>query len=409
MEGNLPPPPTLIPGGGGGGGGAHFDLGQPFHFAAQPQAAVQVHQGGVFAVPAANQMPELGNAVKVSLSDEEDADDGHLDHGKAEAAASPWHRVKWTSGMVKLLVTAVSYIDEDVDADYGTSSGRRKHALLKRKGKWRLVSSAMAERGFAVSPQQCEDKFNDLNKRYKRLTEILGRGRACQIVEKHELLDQVSLSGKLREEAKKHLNSKHLHYEEMCSYHNRNRICLLDDPALRRFLRMALRGPDEQGKKCLFGYDDDDDQMLLSDDDDYYEDDELHDNLEASAEDHGVHRVHATKKLKHDHGEGHCGSHLSEVAAIDMNRMFSEGSGGPSAEKNLSAVRAQIERERLDIKSQMLRIEQRHFKWLKFSREKDRELEKMKLENEKMKLENERLELELKLKEIEMGIKPTRI
>ncbi|XP_066321760.1 uncharacterized protein [Miscanthus floridulus] len=401
MEGNLPPQ-TLIP----GGGGAPFDLAQPFHFAAQPQA-VQFHQG-VFAIPAANQVPELSNAVKASLSDEEDADDGHLDHGKA-AAASPWHRVKWTSGMVKLLVTAVSYIDEDVDADYGTSSGRRKHALLKRKGKWRLVSSAMTQRGFAVSPQQCEDKFNDLNKRYKRLTEILGRGRACQIVEKHELLDKVSLSGKLREEAKKHLNSKHLHYEEMCSYHNRNRYCLLNDPALQRFLRMALRAPDEQGKKCSFGYDDEDDQMLLSEDDDDYEDDELNDDLEVSAEDHGVHRVHATKKLKHYHEEGHCGSHLSEVVAIDMNKMFSEGSGGPSAEKNLSAMRAQIERQRLDIKSEMLRIEQRHFKWLKFSKEKDRELEKMKLENEKMKLENERLELELRLKEIEMGIKPTRI
>jgi hypothetical protein len=405
MDGNLPPR-TLMPGGGPG----HFDLGQPFHFAAQPQA-VRVHQG-VFAVPAANQMPELGNVVKASLSDEEEEDDdGHLDHGKA-AAASQWHRVKWTSGMVKLLVSAVSYIDEDVDADYGTSSGRRKHAMLKRMGKWKLVSSAMTERGLAVSPQQCEDKFNDLNKRYKRLTEILGRGRACQIVEKPELLEQVSLSAKLREEAKKHLNSKHLHYEEMCSYHNRNRYCLLDDPALQRSLRMALRAPDEQGKKCSFGYDDEDDQMLLSDDDDDdYDDDELHDDLEVSAEDHGPHshRVHATKKLKHGHEEGHCGSHLSEVAAIDMNSMFSEGSGGPSAEKNLSYMRAQIETQRLNIKSQKLRTEQRHFKWLKFSREKDRELQKMKLENEKMELENERLELELKLKEIEMGIKPKRI
>ncbi|AQK52930.1 uncharacterized protein [Zea mays] len=398
MEGNLPPQ-TMVPGGG------PFDLGQPFHFAVQPQA-LQVYQD-VFAAPAASQMPELGNVVKASLSDEEEGGDGHLDRGKA-AAASQWHRVKWTSGMVKLLVSAVSYIDEDVDADHGTSSGRRKHAVLKRMGKWKLVSSAMTERGFAVSPQQCEDKFNDLNKRYKRLTEILGRGRACQIVEKPELLEQLSLSGKLREEAKKHLNSKHLHYEEMCSYHNRNRYCLLDDPVLQRSLRMALRAPAEQGKQCLFGYDDEDDQMLLSDDDDDYEDDELNDDLEAGAEDHGPHRVHATEKLKHDH-EGHCGSHLSEVAAIDMNRMNFEGSGGPSSEKNLSYMRVQIERQRLKIKSQMLRIEQRHFKWLKFSKEKDRELQKMKLENERMALENERLELELKLKEIEIGIKPKRI
>uniref|UniRef100_A0A0A9DXA8 Myb/SANT-like DNA-binding domain-containing protein n=1 Tax=Arundo donax TaxID=35708 RepID=A0A0A9DXA8_ARUDO len=371
---------------------------QQFHFAQQP-----VHQG-VFAFPAANPMQDLGNVVKTSLSDEEDADDGH---GKAAAAAasSQWHRVKWTSDMVKLLVSAVAYIDEDVDVDHGTSSGRKKHAMLKRKGKWKLVSSAMNERGFAVSPQQCEDKFNDLNKRYKRLTEILGRGTACQIVENPALLERVSLSVKLKEEAKKHLSSKHLHYEEMCSYHNRNRLCLLDDPVLQKSLRLALRSRDEHGKKSSFGFDDEDYQMLFSDDD---EDDEFNDDIEVSAED-CHHRVHSTKKLKHDHEETHCGSHLSEVAAIDMNRMLSEGSGGPAAERNPSGMHSvQIEKQRLKIKAQMLKIEQRHFKWLRFSKEKDRELEKMKLENEKMALENERLELELKLKEIEMGIKPKR-
>ncbi|KAF8693370.1 hypothetical protein HU200_038760 [Digitaria exilis] len=400
MEGNLQPR-ALVP------GGAPFDLGQPFTFAAQPQA-VQPHQGA-FAAPAGNQMQEFGNVVKASLSEEEGADDGHNVRGKAAAAAggSQWHRVKWTSDMVKLLVSAVAYIDADIDAGHGTSSGRRKHALLKRKGKWRLVSSVMTERGSFVSPQQCEDKFNDLNKRYKRLTEILGRGTACDIVEKPELLEQLTLPGKLKEEAKKHLSSKHLHYEEMCSYHNHNKLCLLDDPGLQKSLRMALRSPDEQGKKCSFEYDDDDDdQMLLSDDDD----DGFNDDLEASAEDHRHHRVHGTKKLKRDHEGGQSGSHLSDVAAIDMNKMFSEGTGGSSAEKNLSGMNTtQIERERLKIKRQMLKLEQSRLKWLKSSMEKDRELEKMKLENEKMELENEQLELELKLKEIEMGIKPKRI
>ncbi|RLN09489.1 uncharacterized protein C2845_PM11G07280 [Panicum miliaceum] len=330
MEGNLPPR-ALIP------GGAPFDLGQPFHFADQPQV-VQVHQGA-FAAPAANQMQGFASAVKPSLSSEEDADDGHHGRGKAAAPASQWHRVKWTSDMVKLLVSAVAYIDEDIDADHGTSSGRKKHAMLKRKGKWRLVSSVMTERGFSVSPQQCEDKFNDLNKRYRRLTEILGRGTACQIVEKPALLEQVSLSAKLKEEAKKHLSSKHLHYEEMCSYHNHNRHCLLDDPALQRSLHMALRSPGEQGKKCSFGYDDEDDQMFLSDEDD--EDDGFNDDLEFSAEDHRHHRVHGSKKLKHDHEGGCCGSHLSEVAAIDMNQMFSEGTGG-SAQKNPSVEMVQL-------------------------------------------------------------------
>ncbi|KAJ1279436.1 hypothetical protein BS78_04G156500 [Paspalum vaginatum] len=400
MEGNLPPR-SLIP------GGAAFDLVQPFHFAApqQPQV-VQVHQAA-FAAPAAsqNQMQGLGNVVKASPSDEEDVDDGHHDRGKTPA--SQWHRVKWTSDMVKLLVSAVAYIDDDVEADHGARSRRRKHAMLKRKGKWRLVSSAMTGRNFSVSPQQCEDKFNDLNKRYKRLTEILGRGTACQIILKPTLLDQMNLSAKLKEEAKKQLNSKHLHYEEMCSYHNKNRLCLLDDPVLKKSLRMALRSRDEQGKKPSLGYDDEDDQVLLSDDTD--EEDEPNDDMEASAEDSAHQRVHGAKKFKHDHGDGCCGSHLSEVAAVDMNRILSEGSGGPSAEKNTSSMHAQIERRRLKIKSDMLKIEQSHFNWMKFSKEKDRQLQKMKLENEKMELENERLELQLKLKEIEMGIKPKKI
>jgi hypothetical protein len=399
MEGNLPPR-TLIQ-------GSSFDSEpsmqrQQFHFA-EPHA-----QQGVFAVPAPDPVQEPGNVVKTSLSDEEDADDGHHIHGKAAATTSHWHRVKWTSDMVKLLVSTVSYIDEDVEADHGSSSGRRKHAMLKKKGKWKLVSVTMKERGFPVSPQQCEDKFNDLNKRYKRLTEILGRGRACEIVQKPAFLEKIVLSAKLKEEAKKHLNSRHLHYEEMCSYHNRNRFCLLDDPALQKSLHMALRSADEQGKKNSFGYEDEDDHALFSDDD--YEDDECNDYLEVSAEDRH-HRVHNAKKLKHDREEMRCGFHPSEVAAaVDMNKTLSEGSAGAAADKNQSGVQSNhIEQERLKIKAKMLKIEQRHFKWLRFSKEKDRELEKMRLENEKLALENARMELELKLKEIEMGIKPKRI
>ncbi|KAF0934080.1 hypothetical protein E2562_022752 [Oryza meyeriana var. granulata] len=399
MEGNLPPR-ALVHGGGGA-----FDLEAsmqppPFHFAQDPQ----LHHS---MLPVrANPMQDLGNVVKTSLSDEEDVDDGHHhDRGGGGGCkgASQWHRVKWSSDMVKLLVSSVAYIDEDVDADYGTSSARRKHAMVKRKGKWKLVSTAMTERGFLVSPQQCEDKFNDLNKRYKRLTEILGRGTACQIVEHPELLEGMRLSGKLKEEARKHLSSKHLHYEEMCSYHNRNRMCLLEDPALQKSLRLALRSGDEHAKNP-FGYDDED----FSDDDD--EDDEF-DDLEVSAEDRH-HGIHGAKRLKHDQEETHFGSNLSEVAVIDMNKMLSEGSGRPTAAKSSSTPGMhdiRVEKRRLKIKAQMLKMEQKHFKWLRFSKEKDRELEKMKLENEKMELENERLELELKLKEIETGIKPKKI
>jgi hypothetical protein len=339
-----------------------------------------------------NKMQEFGNVVEASLREEEGADDG-----KEAVSASQWPRVKWTSDMVKLLVSAVSYIDHD----HSTSSGRRNHTMLKMKGKWRLVSLAMAERKFNVSPQQCEDKFNDLNKRYRRLTEILGPGMASEIVKKPALLEQVSLSEKLREEAKKHLRSKHLHYEQMCSYHNHNRSSLPDDLALQRSLHMGIRNLDEQGNKCSFGSGGEDDPMLVSDGDD--EDDGF--NV-----DHHHPRVHGTKKQKHDHEGGHYGSDPSKVIAVDTNRMFPERIGGSAAEKNPSGMNAmQIERERLKIKREMLKLERSQLNWLKSSEEEDRELQKMKLENERLKLENEQLEQELLLKEIEMGIKPKRI
>ncbi|KAK6115671.1 hypothetical protein DH2020_007940 [Rehmannia glutinosa] len=117
----------------------------------------------------------------------EDATDIRHDPSKGKKA-SPWQRVKWTDTMVRLLITAVSYISEETAAEYGGGS-RKKYVNLQKKGKWKSVSKVMAERGHLVSPQQCEDKFNDLNKRYKRLNEILGRGTSCEVVENPTLLD----------------------------------------------------------------------------------------------------------------------------------------------------------------------------------------------------------------------------
>ncbi|KAJ1388434.1 Myb/SANT-like DNA-binding domain [Sesbania bispinosa] len=110
-----------------------------------------------------------GDRSKNSASDEdepsftEDGVDCHHEAGRGKKG-SPWQRVKWTDKMVKLLITAVSYIGEDITSD-GSGCGRRKFAVLQKKGKWKSISKVMAERGYHVSPQQCEDKFNDLNKR----------------------------------------------------------------------------------------------------------------------------------------------------------------------------------------------------------------------------------------------------
>ncbi|CAN6244367.1 unnamed protein product [Urochloa humidicola] len=308
-------------------------------------------------VQASDLVPIHPNQMQASLISkvEEEA------RGKDVASSSQWRRIKWNHDMVKLLVSAASYIDEDMDSIRGAG---------RKVGKWRVISLAMNERGFPVSPQQCEDKFYDLNKRYKRVTAILGKGMACDVVERPELLEQMNLPEKLKEEARRHLSSKHLHYEEMCSYNNWNRVSLLDDPALQMDLRrLAGWGPD--------------DLKFISDDDE-------------------------GEEFTYDAG-GHRGS-VSQVSTIDMTTLFSQGSGGITADKNSCAMNAiLIERQLLKIKEEMLKIEKIRLKQLMAMKEDDMELKKMKLHNEKMKLENDEMELELKAKEMEMGIIPKMI
>nr|WNP90953.1 hypothetical protein [Medicago sativa] len=103
--------------------------------------------------------------------------------GDPKRKISPWQRMKWTDTMVRLLIMAVYYIGDEAGSE-GTDPNKKKSSgLLQKKGKWKSVSRAMMEKGFYVSPQQCEDKFNDLNKRYKRVNDILGKGTACRVVE----------------------------------------------------------------------------------------------------------------------------------------------------------------------------------------------------------------------------------
>ncbi|XP_076941002.1 uncharacterized protein LOC143610394 [Bidens hawaiensis] len=210
-----------------------------------------------------------GERGKCSLTDEDEPSNDEA-RGKN---VSPWHRVKWNDTMVRILITAVSYIGEDASMEYGSGS-RRKISNLQKKGKWKLVSKVMAERGHIVSPQQCEDKFNDLNKRYKRLNEILGRGTSCEVVENPSLLELMDhVSEKLKEEVRKILSSKHLYYEEMCSYHNGNRLHLPPDPELQRSLRLALRPRDDNDERRL---DDDDQDHHYMDDHVEYDDGHQH-------------------------------------------------------------------------------------------------------------------------------------
>ncbi|KAD6119400.1 hypothetical protein R6Q59_025462 [Mikania micrantha] len=346
-----------------------------------------------------------GERRKSAMSDEDEpsfAEDGHEAHNDETRGknTAPWQRVKWNDPMVRLLVTAVSYIGEDASVDYGGGC-RRKYSHLQKKGKWKSISKVMAERGHFVSPQQCEDKFNDLNKRYKRLNEILGRGTSCEVVENPSLLDLMdNVPAKLKEEVKKILSSKHLHYEEMCSYHNGNRLHLPPDPELQHSLRLALRARDDHENDGRRGSHED----LDVDDHDPYMDD--HDEYD----DHHHHHQH------HHHG-----------LSLDQRTLYGVGEGSSKrvkqnegsqmknlqADVNLEGVKSnqmqdqwmknrliQLEEQKIHIQTQMLELEKERFKWQRFRQKKDVELEMMRIENEKMKMENEQMALELKRKEM---------
>ncbi|KAG8050577.1 hypothetical protein GUJ93_ZPchr0009g2024 [Zizania palustris] len=351
--------------------------------------------------------------TKNRMSDEEehglneDTIDSQSGKGKKGSA---WQRMKWTDLMVKLLITAVSYTGEDPAADSG--GGKRNSAVMLKKGKWKAISKVMGERGCNVSPQQCEDKFNDLNKRYKRLTDILGRGTACKIVENHALLDCMdNLPEKMKDDARKILSSKHLFYEEMCSYHNNNRVSLPEDPALQHSLQLALRCKEEHDlRRGASGDADEDDQSA---DTDYEEEnDEEHHTMHGDKIALPMHKRLCHMADQEDVGFGNSSSSQgcsrrsdSLGITLDINKAFPDGTNLALAQKDLATQSEDLEEQRLRIEVQALDLAKQRLNWERFSKKKDRELEQMRLENEKMKIENRRLELEVRHKELELELK----
>ncbi|KAG6607679.1 hypothetical protein SDJN03_01021, partial [Cucurbita argyrosperma subsp. sororia] len=273
---------------------------------------------------------ERGNDM---TSDEDE--EGIYVHNDArnEKNGSQWQRVKWTNKMVKLLITVLSYMGQDSGSGCG-SLGRRRLVVLQKKGKWKSVSKVMGERGYHVSPQQCEDKFNDLNKRYKRLNDMLGRGTSCEVVENPALLDEIDyLKAKEKDDVRKILNSKHLFYEEMCSYHNGNRLHLPHDPELLHSLQLVNGNRIDSSRVARFV------------------------TNEVGAE---TDRICQLQQLQI---ESHC---------------------------------IELEEKRVRIEIGRLELEKERMKWERFKKKRERELEKLKLENERMRVENELIASQLK-------------
>ncbi|KAE8694736.1 U6 snRNA-associated Sm-like protein LSm3-like [Hibiscus syriacus] len=343
----------------------------------------------------------------------EECVDGHNDGTKGKKG-SPWQRVKWTDKMVRLLITAVSYIGEDATGDCGGGMSR-KFAVLQKKGKWKSVSKVMAERGYHVSPQQCEDKFNDLNKRYKKLNDMLGRGTSCQVVENPTLLDVINyLTEKEKDDVRKILSSKHLFYEEMCSYHNGNRLHLPHDLQLQRSLQLALKSRDNNDYAWRYqneDLDDDDHDMETNDHDELEENHASHEDNRVICGASGISTKRSRKSqvledtcfqnfLNSQHCHNNSFSYPS-FAQANANRALLDYSRDAWMQKQWIESRTlQLEEQKLQIQLELLELEKQRFKWHRFSTRRDREVEKMRMENERMKLENERMALELKRKEL---------
>ncbi|XP_077247556.1 uncharacterized protein LOC143887342 [Tasmannia lanceolata] len=327
---------------------------------------------------------------KTSTSDEDErifTDDGVDSHNEVGNGkkASLWQRTKWSDGTVRLLITIVSYLGEDSSSECG-SGGRKKSVILK--GKWKFVSKVMAERRSYVSPQQCEDKFKDLNKRYKRLRDVLGKGTSCKVVENPTLLDMMDhLSEKAKDEVRKILSSKHLFYEEMCSYHHGNRLHLPADPALKRSLQLALRCEDE--------HDVDGDEQ---EEETEYRDDDLEENNNTLRGDNGgmIGVVCFPKRMKQrqDPEDANFGNLL---VAQDSNKR----SNPQSIQTDMRSHSLHLEEQKVELEVKMLELEKQKFKWQRFSRKKGRELVKLRMENERMKHENEQMALELHRRELD--------
>jgi len=203
----------------------------------------------------------------------------------------------------------------------------------------------------------------------------------------------------------------------MCSYHNGNRLHLPHDLALQRSLQLALRSRDD--------HDNDDSrkhQMEDLDDEDHDGDGDEHDEYEEQHYAYGDCRVNhygggggPLKKIRPSlsHEDGDHPSHVNSLecnkvslpqipfSQADVNQGGAESGRAGSVQKQWMESRTlQLEEQKLQIQVELLELEKQRFRWQRFSKKRDQELERMRMENERMKLENDRMGLELKQREL---------
>ncbi|XP_071935797.1 uncharacterized protein [Coffea arabica] len=270
-------------------------------------------------------------------------------------------RIKWTDDMVKLLITALSYTGED-----DVAVQRFRFVSCPKAGKWRAISNVMVQRGYHVTPHQCEDKFYDLSKKYRRLNDILGRGTACNVVENPKLMNSMDLSNEVVAEVMKILSSKQLFFKEMCSYYNGNRFFLPHDQSLQHLVKVALKA---KGKLSQ------------------YVSHELPAKRMRELEDFGVSGFRSAPDCNRKSAY-----HLSNEQTDPISLTNEGGEGDRSQDDWMTSRLLHLEEQKLQIQEQRLDLE----KFLRDTQQQDLKLEKMRLENQVMRLENERLAVKLK-------------
>ncbi|XP_059462969.1 stress response protein NST1 [Corylus avellana] len=343
------------------------------------------------------------------------ADDNNS--GDAKRKMSPWQRMKWTDTMVRLLIMAVYYIGDEAGSEGTDLTGKKKSAgLLQKKGKWKSVSRAMMEKGFYVSPQQCEDKFNDLNKRYKRVNDILGKGTACKVVENQSLLETMELSPKMKEEVRKLLNSKHLFFREMCAYHNSCSHGAAGGGAGTSPEPSHTQQQQAQQQQCFHSSDNavmvtegskigEEEEEGYEDDDDDSDEEEDEDGVESGGhghedEDDNDERCSRKRARK---GMFCISSQLMRQLSGEVMSVLQDVGKSPWEKKQWMRARMiQLEEQQVSYQGQAFELEKQRLKWVKFSSKKEREMERAKLENERRRLENERMVLLVRQKEMEL-------
>lgn len=318
--------------------------------------------------------PHTSKAIQLSpLSggDDEDRGSGSGCHPEDSSGTdgkrrvSQWHRMKWTDTMVRLLIMAVFYIGDEGGVVNDQTEAKKKTVggMLQKKGKWKSVSRAMVEKGFSVSPQQCEDKFNDLNKRYKRVNDILGKGTACRVVENQGLLEtmdrhHLNLTPKLKEEVKKLINSKHLFFKEMCAYHN---SCgnHLEQPSHHHAAE-----------------------------------------AESDTEAEDSEEEETSKKRRRVEGVSVAVKCMSEETARVMD---DQGKSAWEKKEWMRRKALELEERKVGCEWEAVEMEKKRVKWMSYRSKKESEMEKAKLENQRRMLETERMVLILRRREIELA------